>query len=294
MTFVPAFPIYPPETAWMREPRTDIPGLVLNAAARRRAHRLPARRPRPPFRARQPARPRRPARQPRSLGGQGHRAARRGGRRPDRRSPLSPGGAIDPSPGQPDERRHVAGARARTDSRRAAAGSRATAEGRERAACQASGRRHGGHRRGGRRVGPVRGSDDPRSRGHRGGIEDAASLRPQAIEIATQTSTDVVWVDGPCTRANSYTTSFAHIRTRCRCSRRCGCSCRLPLRRRRHARRPHLPPRRRMSAMHSAISVSSTGTLMSDRRLMYRQPLPALCFPSWPRSLPRSFIPSIR
>ena len=57
---------------------------------------------------------------------------------------------------------------------------------------------------------------------------------------------------------------------------------------------PHLPPRRRMSAMHSAISVSSTGTLMSDRRLMYRQPLPALCFPSWPRSLPRSFVPSIR
>jgi hypothetical protein len=31
-TFVPAFPIYPPETAWMREPRTDVPGLVLNAA----------------------------------------------------------------------------------------------------------------------------------------------------------------------------------------------------------------------------------------------------------------------
>ena len=30
LTFVPAFPIYPPETAWMREPKTDIPGLVLN------------------------------------------------------------------------------------------------------------------------------------------------------------------------------------------------------------------------------------------------------------------------
>jgi hypothetical protein len=30
LTFVPAFPIYPPETAWMRKPRTDIPGLILN------------------------------------------------------------------------------------------------------------------------------------------------------------------------------------------------------------------------------------------------------------------------
>lgn len=30
MTFIPQFPIYPPETAWMRTPKTDIPGLVLN------------------------------------------------------------------------------------------------------------------------------------------------------------------------------------------------------------------------------------------------------------------------
>jgi hypothetical protein len=29
MTFIPEFPIYPPETAWMREPKTDIPGLIL-------------------------------------------------------------------------------------------------------------------------------------------------------------------------------------------------------------------------------------------------------------------------
>jgi hypothetical protein len=29
LTFVPAFPIYPPETAWMRTPRTDIPALVI-------------------------------------------------------------------------------------------------------------------------------------------------------------------------------------------------------------------------------------------------------------------------
>jgi hypothetical protein len=30
LTFVPAFPVYPPETSWMREPKTNIPGLVLN------------------------------------------------------------------------------------------------------------------------------------------------------------------------------------------------------------------------------------------------------------------------
>jgi hypothetical protein len=29
MTFIPEFPIYPPETAWMRTPKTDIPGLIL-------------------------------------------------------------------------------------------------------------------------------------------------------------------------------------------------------------------------------------------------------------------------
>ena len=30
LTFVPEFPRYPPELVWMREPDTDIPGLVLN------------------------------------------------------------------------------------------------------------------------------------------------------------------------------------------------------------------------------------------------------------------------
>ncbi len=30
LTFIPAFPIYPPETAWMRVRETDIPGLILN------------------------------------------------------------------------------------------------------------------------------------------------------------------------------------------------------------------------------------------------------------------------
>ena len=31
LTFIPEFPIYPPETAWMRQPKTDIPGLILNS-----------------------------------------------------------------------------------------------------------------------------------------------------------------------------------------------------------------------------------------------------------------------
>lgn len=30
MTFIPEFPIYPPETAWMREPKTEIAGLMTN------------------------------------------------------------------------------------------------------------------------------------------------------------------------------------------------------------------------------------------------------------------------
>ena len=30
LTFIPAFPVLPPETAWMRTPNTNIPGLVLN------------------------------------------------------------------------------------------------------------------------------------------------------------------------------------------------------------------------------------------------------------------------
>jgi hypothetical protein len=34
LTFIPSFPMYPPETAWMRESRTNIPGLVLNETNR--------------------------------------------------------------------------------------------------------------------------------------------------------------------------------------------------------------------------------------------------------------------
>ena len=30
LTYIPPFPIYPPETAWMRQPKTDTPGLIIN------------------------------------------------------------------------------------------------------------------------------------------------------------------------------------------------------------------------------------------------------------------------
>jgi hypothetical protein len=42
LTFIPPFPIYPPETAWMRTPKTDIPGLVLRTHGAARIAFLPA------------------------------------------------------------------------------------------------------------------------------------------------------------------------------------------------------------------------------------------------------------
>lgn len=42
LTFIPSFPMFPPETAWMREPRTNIPGLVLNESDHTRVAYLPA------------------------------------------------------------------------------------------------------------------------------------------------------------------------------------------------------------------------------------------------------------
>ena len=42
LTFVPPFPIYPPETAWTRQPSTIIPGLILNESHRGRVAFLPA------------------------------------------------------------------------------------------------------------------------------------------------------------------------------------------------------------------------------------------------------------
>lgn len=42
LTFVPAFPTYPPETSWMREPKTDIPGLILSEHGASRVAYMPA------------------------------------------------------------------------------------------------------------------------------------------------------------------------------------------------------------------------------------------------------------
>ena len=43
LTYVPPFPIYPPETSWMREPRTSIAGLIMNTkTSRGRVAFLPA------------------------------------------------------------------------------------------------------------------------------------------------------------------------------------------------------------------------------------------------------------
>ncbi len=42
LTFIPPFPTYPPETAWMRQPKTDIPGLVLTEHGKSRVAYMPA------------------------------------------------------------------------------------------------------------------------------------------------------------------------------------------------------------------------------------------------------------
>jgi hypothetical protein len=42
LTYVPPFPTYPPETAWMRQPKTDIPGLVLSEHGKSRVAYMPA------------------------------------------------------------------------------------------------------------------------------------------------------------------------------------------------------------------------------------------------------------
>jgi hypothetical protein len=63
LTFVPPLPVLPSESSWMRQPKTDIPGLVLN----RRVAFLPADIDRA-VRARQLAGSRRPAGQPGAAG----------------------------------------------------------------------------------------------------------------------------------------------------------------------------------------------------------------------------------
>jgi putative glycosyl hydrolase-like family 6 (GHL6) protein len=42
LTLVPAFPTYPPETSWMRQPKSDIPGLILSEPGASRVAYMPA------------------------------------------------------------------------------------------------------------------------------------------------------------------------------------------------------------------------------------------------------------
>ncbi len=42
LTYIPPFPAFPPETSWMREPRTEIPGLIVREAGAARVAFLPA------------------------------------------------------------------------------------------------------------------------------------------------------------------------------------------------------------------------------------------------------------
>jgi hypothetical protein len=42
LTFIPAFPVYPPETSWMREPKTSVPALVINESRKGRVAYLAA------------------------------------------------------------------------------------------------------------------------------------------------------------------------------------------------------------------------------------------------------------
>jgi hypothetical protein len=42
LTFIPQFPVYPPEKAWMRVPKTEIPGLIVRSSGKARVAYLPA------------------------------------------------------------------------------------------------------------------------------------------------------------------------------------------------------------------------------------------------------------
>ena len=116
LTFVPPFPTYPPETAWMRQPTTDIPGLVLSERGRARIAYMPADIDRRYAREHLPDHAR-PAREHRALGGRRRDPARGRRRRADRLPSLRAAGPADPAPRQPDERGDVARADRRAHSR---------------------------------------------------------------------------------------------------------------------------------------------------------------------------------
>ena len=118
LTFVPPFPTYPPETAWMRQPTTDIPGLVLSERGQSRVAYMPADIDRRYAGEHLPDHARLLANIVRWAAGEEHPADGRGyrsGRLPSVRA----AGPRDPSPRQPDERGDLAGAGRRADSRRA-------------------------------------------------------------------------------------------------------------------------------------------------------------------------------
>ncbi len=170
LTYIPAFPIYPPETAWM-PPGSEAgdPALVLNEVSGEGPRRVLACGSRSRLRQTQLARPRAGARQPRPLGvGRPHPAAGRG-QGPARLSPLPPGrgGRIAPDPalGEPLAPRCLARATPRTDGRRAVRGRGPTARigAEHRGALPGGGTGAAGPRGGG--LGALRGPVDHGSRG---------------------------------------------------------------------------------------------------------------------------------
>ncbi len=102
------------------------PGLGVKRA-RQGPDRLHARRHRPPLQPRESARPRQPARQHRALGGRRRHPAGRGRTGPDRLPPLRAVRQAHPSPGEPDQRGHLARAPRGTDSCRPVQGEGAPA-----------------------------------------------------------------------------------------------------------------------------------------------------------------------
>ncbi len=107
LTFVPPFPMYPPETAWMRAAQDRHPRAGAEHAGKG-ARGVPGRRPRPPLWARQPAGPRQPAGQSRALGGREPHSAGGAWAGADRLPPVPAARPPDSAPGQPDQRGHLA------------------------------------------------------------------------------------------------------------------------------------------------------------------------------------------
>ena len=102
LTFVPPFPTYPPETAWMRTPTTDIPGLVLSER-RPVTRRVSACGHRPTLRARPAARPLHAVEEHRVVDRGRRPAARGGGARPGGLPPLRAARPDDPPSREPHE-----------------------------------------------------------------------------------------------------------------------------------------------------------------------------------------------